>query len=266
MLIDCHSHLANFNENEISEIISRAKKSGISYIFSAGTDIKNSEKTIYLANSNDEIYCGVGIHPNRVTNDIKDNDFYKLEQLAQSSDKVITMSETGMDYMPNAPERKKQEEVFVVQITLAKKLKLPIIWHSQIPEINSFGNHKNTLDILNHEHADTVGGIMHYFQADYTTAKKAIENGFLISFAKPLLRQKHQKEIVEKIPLEHIVLETDTSPQPWKKNRTLWTEPKDILLIAKKIAQIKNISLETVMNATNDNINQLFDNKFKKAN
>ena len=149
---------------------------------------------------------------------------------------------------------------------LAKKLKLPIIWHSQIPEINSFGNHKNTLDILNHEHADTVGGIMHYFQADYTTAKKAIENGFLISFAKPLLRQKHQKEIVEKIPLEHIVLETDSSPQPWKKNRSLWTEPKDILLIAKKIAQIKNISLETVMNATNDNINQLFDNKFKKAN
>ena len=110
MLIDCHSHLANFNENEISEIISRAKKSGIFYIFSAGTDIKNSEKTINLANSNDEIYCGVGIHPNRVTNDIKDNDFYKLEQLAQSSDKVITMSETGMDYMPNAPERKNKKK------------------------------------------------------------------------------------------------------------------------------------------------------------
>ena len=84
--------------------------------------------------------------------------------------------------------------------------------------------------------------------------------------AKPLLRQKHQKEIVEKIPLEHIVLETDSSPQPWKKNRSLWTEPKDILLVAQKIAQIKNISFETVMNATNDNINQLFDNKFKKAN
>ena len=199
MLIDCHSHLANYNEDEISGIISRSQKSGVSYIFSAGTDIENSKKTIHLANSNDEIYCGVGIHPNRVTEYIQDNDFYKLEQLANSSSKVITMSEMGMDYMPNAPQRKIQENVFIAQISIAKKLKLPIIWHSQIPEINSFGNHINTINILNNEHAYTVGGIMHYFQADYKTATKAIENGFLISFAKPLLRQKHQKEIVEMV-------------------------------------------------------------------
>ena len=264
MLIDCHSHLANYNEDEIAGIISRSQKSGVSYIFSAGTDIENSKKTIDLANSNDAIYCGVGIHPNRVTEYIQDIDFYKLEQLANSSSKVITMSEMGMDYMPNAPQRKIQENVFIAQITIAKKLKLPIIWHSQIPEINSFGNHINTINILNNEHAYTVGGIMHYFQADYKTAKKAIENGFLISFAKPLLRQKHQKEIVEKIPLEYIVLETDSSPQPWKAKRSLWTEPKDTLLIAKKIAEIKNVSLDVVISATTSNLNQLFKNRFIK--
>ena len=169
-----------------------------------------------------------------------------------------------MDYMPNAPQRKIQENVFIAQITIAKKLKLPIIWHSQIPEINSFGNHINTINILNNEHAYTVGGIMHYFQADYKTATKAIENGFLISFAKPLLRQKHQKEIVEKIPLEYIVLETDSSPQPWKAKRSLWTEPKDTLLIAKKIAEIKNVSLDVVISATTSNLNQLFKNRFIK--
>ena len=123
MLIDCHSHLANYNEDEIAGIISRSQKSGVSYIFSAGTDIENSKKTIDLANSNDAIYCVVGIHPNRVTEYIQDIDFYKLEQLANSSSKVITMSEMGMDYMPNAPQRKIQENVFIAQITIAKKLK-----------------------------------------------------------------------------------------------------------------------------------------------
>lgn len=262
MLIDCHTHLANYNEEEISEIILRAQNSDISYIFTAGTDVRNSEKTINIANNNNEIYCGVGIHPSRVTANIQENDLYELEQLAQSSNKVIMMSENGMDYMTNSPDIKIQEKVFIAQITIAKKLKLPIIWHSQIPEINSFGNHKITLDILNKEQAYTVGGIMHYFQADYTTAKKAIESGFLISFAKPLLRQRHQKEIIEKIPLEHMVIETDSSPQPWKENRSLWTEPKDTLLIAKKIAEIKNISLDTVINATTSNLNQLFNNRF----
>ena len=261
MLIDSHTHLANYNLNEIPEIINRAQNSGISIIITAGSDIENSEKCIDIANNNYSVYCGVGIHPNKVTKQINDDYFTKLELLANSNEKIITISETGMDYLPSSPDINIQENAFVAQIEIAKKIKLPLIWHSQISEINKFEKHKITIDILNREHAYSIGGIMHYFQADYETATKAIDSGFLVSFAKPLLRQKHQIEIVEKIPLEHIVLETDASPQPWKGDRSSWTEPKDTLLVAKKIAEIKKISIEDVMEQTTTNLNKLFNGR-----
>lgn len=257
MLSDCHVHLASYDSHELRGIVRRANEANVTIIITAGSTYETSLAGIDLAKSHDIIYASVGIHPMRLRGYLQQEDYQALEQLATTHPKVIAWSETGMDYLPNAPDHKWQEQAFREQIRLARIAKLPLIWHSQVPEPNLAHRHPETLRILNEEHAGDLGGIMHYFQADEATARAAIESGFFVSFAKPLLRQPHLTEVARKIPLEHIVLETDASPQPWKSHRSDWTEPKDVALVAQKLATIKGVSVEQVAEVTTQNLMKL---------
>ena len=174
-----------------------------------------------------------------------------------SSPRVVAISETGLDFLPNAPDRMRQEEAFRLQLRLARELDLPVNWHSQVPEPGVPGLHSETLRVLKEEGAGERGGVMHYFQADESTAWAAIEGGFYVSFAKPLLRLPHLPEVARRIPLEHIVLETDAGPQRWKENRAEWTEPKDIVLIAERLAELKGVSVDEVARVTTANLRRL---------
>lgn len=256
MLCDCHVHLASYKAQETYDVIRRAEAANVKTIITAGTTLETSQRCIDLAGSFTSLYAGVGIHPNRLRGFLQDRELEALERLAHSP-RVIVWSETGMDYLPNAPDQGWQEQAFREQIRLARRLRLPLVWHSQVTEPNMAGHHPETLRILREEHAEEVGGVMHYFQADEATAHMAMDAGFFISFAKPLLRQPHQWAIAQKLPLAHIVLETDASPQPYKPNRADWTEPKDVSLVAQKLAELKGISVEEVAEATSRNLLRL---------
>jgi len=110
------------------------------------------------------------------------------------------------------------------------------------------------MKILQDERAFEVGGIMHYFQADLDTAKTAIGLGFLVSLAKPLLRLPDLQQITRNLTIDHIVLETDAAPQPWKKYRKNWTEPFHVRLVAEKVAELKGMALDQVIETTTRNV------------
>ncbi len=257
MLTDCHVHMASYDPREIPGVVQRANDAGVELIITAGTTQETSEKCIELAETYTSVYASVGIHPNRLREPLGDEAYAALYAMADGNPRVVAMSETGMDYLPTAPDKRWQEDAFREQIRLAHRLGLPIIWHSQVPEPGVPGQHSETLRILREERAATLGGVMHYFQADETTARQAIDDGFFISFAKPLLRFPHLWELAPKLPLEHIVLETDASPQAWKGSRELWTEPKDVPLIAQRLAELTGVTTEEVAQVTTANLKRM---------
>ena len=155
-----------------------------------------------------------------------------------------------MDFLPESPDHQIQYQVFREHIRLARSLKLPIIFHSR-------ESHPEIFQTLREEHAEEVGGIMHYFQADEATAREAIDCGFFISLARPLLRLPELQEVAKIIPMDNIVLETDAAPQPFKKYRHNWTEPRHVLPVAQQLAELKGITVEEVAQVTTRNLTRL---------
>ena len=252
ILGDCHTHLDQYPNIEIPEILDRARKSGVLFAVCAGTTLRSTQNCIKLAEAHGPLYAGVGIHPMEAHEPISDDVYSELEQMAKSSPKVVCISEVGLDFLPESPAHKIQYQVFREHIRLAKNLKLPIIFHSR-------ESHTEVFRTLREENADAVGGAMHYFQGDEATAKEAIDCGFYISLARPLTRLPELQEVARVIPLENIVLETDAAPQPFKKYRTNWTEPRHVHSVAETLAEIKGITVTEVAEVTTRNLAQLLD-------
>ncbi len=250
LLGDCHTHLDQYAIAEIPEILDRAHESGVAFAVCAGTTLKSTQDCIDLANRNGPLYAGVGIHPMEAHEPVTEAVYSQLERMAKSSFKVVCISEVGLDFLPESPTHETQYQVFREHIRLAKSLKLPIIFHSR-------ESHKEVFQTLREENAGEVGGAMHYFQGDETTAREAIDCGFYISLARPLTRLPELQEVARVIPLEHIVLETDAAPQPFKKYRTNWTEPRHIQSVAQTLAEVKGITVDEVARVTTGNLARL---------
>ncbi len=250
MLGDCHTHLDQYPPEEIPEILQRAREAGVGFVVCAGTTLESSVACVRMSQQFEPLYAGVGIHPMEAHQTIDAVAYSKLERLARKNAKVVCISEIGLDFLPTSPEQEIQFQVFREQIRLARDLKLPIIFHSR-------ESHLEVFKTLGEEHADEVGGVMHYFQGDEATARQAIDCGFFISLARPLLRLPELQETAKAIPLENIVLETDAAPQPFKKYRANWTEPRHTQAVAQQLADLKGITLEEVAEVTTRNLTAL---------
>mgnify|MGYP001458805154 FL=1 len=156
------------------------------------------------------------------------------------------ISEIGLDYQDFSPNKKVQIRVFEEQIQIAIDNDLPIVFHTRFSMEDSYNILENFKDNMH-------GGAVHYFDGNYEEAKKMINLGFKISFAKTLLRNNYLKEVAKKLSIDDIVIETDSYPQYFKKNRERWTEPKDVVLVANELASIKNLSVELVGERTKEN-------------
>ena len=250
LLGDCHTHLDKYAPAEMPEILERAREAGVGCIISAGTTLDSTRACIAMAEQYGMMFAGVGIHPMEASEPVTDEVYQTLEALAKSSPKVVCISEVGLDFLPASPNHEVQYQVFRQHIRLAKSLKLPIIFHSR-------ESHPEVFKTLREEQAGDVGGVMHYFQADEATAREAIDCGFFISLARPLLRLPELEEVATVIPLENIVLETDAAPQPFKKYRHNWTEPRHVQAVAQRLADLKGITLEEVTQVTSQNLANL---------
>ena len=255
MFIDSHVHLDPFADDEVAEILERARRVGVRAVISAGTTIASTRRSLELSERFDDFFSGVGIHPMDIREPFTDETYATLRELALSSRKVLVMSEVGLDFMEGAPDRAIQYPAFREQIRLARELGLPVVFHSREAHDESFR-------LLREERAYDVGGIMHYFQGDYRTARKVIDLGFYISLARPLLRLTELQQTAVKTPLEHIVLETDAAPQPFKSKRENWTEPRHVATVAQTLAELKGIEVEEVEEVTTRNMRRVLGDRW----
>ena len=248
MLVDCHAHLDPFPSgyDEVAKILERAQAAGVGLVISAGTTVESSARSVQLSSSFPGLYSGVGIHPMDLSGPVDEETYGRLYGLAASPGVVLVISEIGLDFKEGAPERALQFQAFREQVRLARQLSLPVVFHSREA-------HQETLRVLREERAYEVGGAMHYFQGDLATARQAIDLGFFISLARPLLRLPHLQHVAASLPLEHIVLETDAAPRPFKAKRQNWTEPRHVRDIAAKLAQLQRRPVEEVEAVTSQN-------------
>ena len=250
MFIDTHSHLnfPDFSE-DYPDVIARAKKAGIVAIINVGADLPTSKRAVELAQKEDLCYATVGIHPTN-TNNPKDEDYQKLEELAQKK-KVVAVGEIGLDYFHNSIPKEIQKRSFEIQILLAKKLNLPVIIHNR-------DAHQDVLAIL--EEKEVKKGVMHCFSGDINLAKKVLSLGLHISFTGNLTYKKNEglRAAAKEIPLKKLLLETDCPYLPPQSRRGIRNEPGFLVYTAEELAKIKGISLEELGEITTNNARELF--------
>lgn len=247
MLIDSHAHLEMPEfESDLEEVIRRAKASGVGYIFTVGTEKKDWQRTLEIAGSHPSVYAILGVHPHNAK-EINDQTYGTLRDLCRN-EKVKAYGEIGLDFFRNLSPRDIQVERFRQQIGLARDLGLPIIVHDREA-------HQETLEILESEKGGDHGGIIHCFSGDYEMARKCIDMGFCISVAGSITFNKAARfqEIVKRIPLDDLLVETDApflTPVPFRGKRN---EPSFVRYTAQKVAEIKKVSFETVAEVTTKN-------------
>jgi TatD DNase family protein len=258
MLIDSHAHLEmpEFRK-DLSEVLQRAKDSGVEYIFTVGTERKDWRRVLEITQFHPSVFAILGVHPHNAS-EIDDGTYPILKKLCQNN-KVRAYGEIGLDFFRNHSPRDVQLKRFREQIGLAKELKLPIVVHDREA-------HRETQEILKSEKAGENGGIIHCFSGDEEMAKACIEMGFYISIPGSITYKNAGSfhEIVKRFPLESLLVETDApflTPVPFRGKRN---EPSYVRYTAEKIAEIKKVSLEKVAEATTQNALKVFRLNFNR--
>jgi TatD DNase family protein len=252
MLIDTHAHLDMPEyDSDRNEVIKRAQEGGIEYIVTVGIDEESCRSAIVLAEQFDFVYAIVGIHPHNAK-DIDEASYDFLRTCARHA-KVRALGEMGLDFFRNHSPREVQLKRFGEQVALAREVHLPVVIHDR-------DAHRETLDILKEEKASEVGGVIHCFSGDYSMASACMDMGFYISVPGTVTFAKAQalQEVVRRIPLERVLIETDCpflAPVPFRGKRN---EPAYVQYVAHAIAEIKKLSFEAVAEVTSRNACSVF--------
>lgn len=254
-LVDIHAHIHQHDRVEAPGIVARATDAGVSVIVTAGTDLDDSRRAIELAREYPRrVFAGVGVHPSEMSEPLSQQDISELDVLTED-ESVVVMSEVGIDHMPNSPNHAWQEEAFDRQIEIALAHELPVVFHARESkdDMSLFDARGSALSILERRGVGDTGGAAHYFQGDWEYARRVLDLGLHVSFAKPLLRMRELQDVARRIPMEMALLESDSYPQWFKKNRERWTEPKDVLAVAECLAELRGLRLEEVCERTTAN-------------
>ena len=255
MLIDTHVHLnADHYDEDLDEVIERARTAGVEKMVVVGFDRKTIERTMELIDEHDDVYGVIGWHPVDAV-DCTEADLEWIEELSKH-EKIVGIGETGLDYHWDKSPKEIQKDIFRRQIALAKRVNLPIIIHNR-------DSTEDCVEILKEEGPYEAGGIMHAFSADEKTADEVIGMNFHISIGGPVTFKNAQlpKDIAVHVPLNRLLVETDApflTPHPYRGKRN---EPAHVKLVAEKIAELREISYEALAQATTENAEALFDFK-----
>ncbi|BAL81900.1 putative DNase [Selenomonas ruminantium subsp. lactilytica TAM6421] len=252
-LVDTHTHLndGKFAGSE-AEVIQRAREAGVTRLINMGDTMKSSAKAVELAAQYEGVYAGVGIHPEEIYEITSAED----DQLAAwtQEKRVVAIGEIGLDYYWEKDEAKRelQRRMFIHQLDLARQLHLPVCIHDREA-------HGDTLAILKKE-GKGLRGVLHCFSGSWEMAQEIYKMGWFIGVDGPLTYKNAAKlpEIVEKFPLERILVETDApylAPVPMRGKQN---EPAFVTYVAEKVAEIRGISMEMVAKQTSINAEELY--------
>ena len=255
MYIDSHCHI-NFPElnEKIDQVLNNMKNHHISHALCVSVTLDKIDEILSLANKYSNIYASVGVHPDY--ENIEEPDIDTLYRYSKEK-KVVAIGETGLDYFRLKGDLSWQRERFRTHIRAAIKSSLPLIVHTRNAQ-------EDTIKIMREEGADSTTGVMHCFTESYEMAKQAIDLGFYISFSGIITFKNAEslRDTVKKIPIENILIETDSPYLAPVPNRGKLNEPANVIYVAEKIAELKGISIEEVAEITTNNFFTLF-NKCK---
>ncbi len=246
---DTHAHIdfSRFDEDR-EEMLKKALDSNVVRIVNPAVNLENSEKILKLCEKHPFIWAAIGIHPND-SNNLPNDWIKKLEYFALHP-KVVAIGEIGLDFYRDYAEKNVQKAVFIEQIRLAKLLNLPIIVHIR-------DAHSEAQKILDEE--KYYYGVLHSFSGDEKFLEWALERGFYIGVGGPITFKNYRNwEIIKKVPLDKILLETDCpylSPHPLRGKRN---EPANIPIIAEKLSEIFSVSAYEIARTSTENASKLF--------
>jgi TatD DNase family protein len=254
MLIDTHAHLDMKDfRHDLVDVLDRAIENGLTHIISVGVDLESSLNSLELANKYDFIYSSIGYHPH-YADELSTEKLEKVSALASES-KVVAWGEIGLDYFRNYSPRTKQIEAFEHQMENAVKCNLPVIIHDR-------NAHGELFDIVKkyYKNDNEPKGVIHCFSGDYDLAMSFIEMGYYISIPGTVTynNAKNVQDVASKIPLDYLLIETDSpylAPMPARGKRN---EPYLVGQTARKIAQLRAMDFEEISWKTSENAKRLF--------
>ncbi len=249
-LIDTHAHLfADEYQDNLDDVLQRAAEAGVAAIICVGLDLPTSEQAVALADIYSNIWAAVGVHPHDAV-DAPGDVMQQLEALT-THDKVVAIGETGLDYYRDLSPRYLQEQLFREHLELARSLDLPVIVHNRRAD-------RDLLPVL-----QAVGyrrGVLHCFSSTSEFARQAIDFGLHISFTGSVTYGKNlNEEVLQAVGLDRVMVETDCPYLTPVPHRGKTNEPAYVRLVAEKLADICDTSLEEVARITTTNAQRLFD-------
>ena len=254
MIIDSHCHLDNPNlYNQLDDVVKRAESNQIKNLLTICTTLESFEKIKLIIEKYKNIYGTFGIHPHETGKNIDINSAY-IKTLVSKSKKIIGIGETGLDFYYNHSDKNTQKKIFIEHISAAAELNIPLIVHSRNAE-------EETYQILKNEKKNfNLKVLMHCFTGSSEFAKKLIDLNCYISVSGIITFKNSLKLIdtVSLIPIENLLVETDSpylAPIPY---RGKLNEPSYIIHTVKKLSQIKKTTVESVMKNTTNNFKKLF--------
>lgn len=251
MFFDTHAHYDDESfDTDRDKILSELPNQGVSLVLNPGCDLETSLKAIEIAENHPHVYAAVGVHPTESGKLAVEELIPQLEKLTEHP-KVKAVGEIGLDYYwEDNPTPEIQSEIMHAQMELAKKVKLPVIIHDREA-------HNPCFEVVSQY---DVNGVYHCYSGSTDYAKKIIDKGWMLSFTGVVTYKNAKKtlEVLKYVPIEHIMIETDSpylTPIPHRGKRNF---SGYLPLIAQVIADIKGISLEECANITTNNGKQFF--------
>lgn len=249
MYIDTHCHITRNDYDDIPFLIDKIKNSGVSKIIVNGCDMESNIEVLELVKKYDIVYGAIGFHPTEL-DDFNDSNLLWLEEHI-NDEKIVALGEIGLDYHYDNTNKHKEIDIFRKQLEIAKKHNKPVIVHSRDAI-------QDTYDILS-EYG--LKGSIHCFSGSLEMAREFIKMGYLIGVGGVVTYKnaKNTINVIENIDLEYILLETDSpymTPEPYRKYKN---DSSYIPVIAKKIADLKNVDVSVVGNVTSESARGLFD-------
>lgn len=260
-LTDVHTHLEQYSSEELESVLRRAREAGVGWIVTSGLDMQSSLKGVEIASRHEQVLAAAGVHPWTAAESFPGDFAEKLDELL-AREVTVAVGEVGLDFVDNVftgtsyrdnPELcSAQEEALRRQIAAACSAALPLIVHCR-------GAYPRMISILEEEKAGRVGGVIHNFDESERAARRLLDLGFMLSFggaaSYPEATTLH--DLVRRVPLDGILLETDSPYMPLYRQSAEKNEPANVAEIARVMAGIRKVDPDELIEATHRNFRTL---------
>lgn len=253
-IFDTHAHYDDeaFDEDR-DALLGRLRENGIYAVTNIGASLASCRETVRLVAEHEFMYGAIGVHPSEVADLESEGAFDELKKMCTADSRIVAVGEIGLDYHYEDTDKELQHKWFVRQLELARELELPVVIHSREAV-------KDTIDIMKAQRANELGGVVHCFSYEKEVARTFLDMGYFFGIGGVLTFKNSRKlrEVVEYVPLDMLVLETDAPYLAPVPNRGHRNSSLNIPYVAEEIAAIKNISVDEVYEATWNNAHRLY--------